>query len=133
MEDEKYLLLQDIKFIRGVCEKSLHNNSSYLNFSLGIFYGLFFAIISNLFILLLYESKIEPLSGEIKFYILIALILIILISLIIFLIENKKFKRLNNKLDRIINETEIDREKIVSNSNSFNRKELIRKYLLRVS
>lgn len=100
-----YATLEDVKLVKETLKEIKSENSSNSDFNLGIFYGLLFSIMGNLFITLLFDYKLKNLSDDVKFLILLIFIIIVLFFLCIMIKEDKKFKsnkkRIENNLSNL--------------------------------
>ncbi len=101
MKKIEKIKLNDLEFAEKVLRDIKGNNESSNRFNLGIFYGLVFGILGNLFVALFIDYIKE---GE-RFLILIFLIILIIISIWIFIIEDRKFRKNKKNLNLELNKT----------------------------
>jgi len=111
-KEEDYATLGDIDFMEKTIKNIENKNLSSNYFNLGIFYGLFFGIIGNLFITLLFDYKLKDLSNNFKFWILIIIMMIILFFIYIIKREDREFKDKQNKIENTLHNLNLARDRI---------------------
>ncbi len=104
--------LEEVDFVEKTLKEIKSENLSNSNFNLGIFYGLVFGIIGNLFVTILFDYKLKSLSDNYKFWILLGVIAVILFFLFIMYRESKKFKYNEVKIENNLSNLLILKDKI---------------------
>ena len=100
MNKKNYATIEEANFIENVLKEIKSENLSTSRFNLGILYGLFFGIIGNLFVTLLFSYyPLEYLPEETKFNLLVPVALAILVFLIITIKENRHVRINERKIE----------------------------------
>jgi high-affinity Fe2+/Pb2+ permease len=111
-ENEDNATLEDVEFLEKIVKSIENKNLSSNQLNLGIFYGLLFGVIGNLFITLLFDFLLKDLSNSWKYFILMILIVLILFFLFIILNENKSYKSKEQMIDNQLHNLNLARDQI---------------------
>jgi len=123
---------QEIRDILSFVENSLRDkdksDEESINLFIGLMIGIFFGIIGDFVITLIYEIFLTNLPEVIKILLALAGIQVICLIMVIFMLENNKFRRRKYKVEKILNDVMTDINKQDNNQLNMTKEQILEKY-----